>query len=180
MMMMFRMMGAAALAVVAVGVGGTSRAFAAPDDCPVIARLFATASVPATGGVARDLLPKDVAPSSAGPGSDAESLAGNLDTYLRGTSLTGPEVADLKRQAARHDFGGYQPDCEGFGKPVAIVEGRQTMTSEFTRPLFSSDGRIAVVAWSLKSGGRWGHGYLCIVRKSGVTWTAVCQNSWIA
>jgi len=179
-MMISRVVGAAALAVLAIGVCGTSRAFAAPADCPVIARLFAAKSLSATGGVARDLLPKDLAASSTGAGSDADSLAHNLDTYLRGASLTALEIADLRRQAAQHEFGGYRPACEGFGQPVAVVEGGQTMTSEFTRPLFSSDGKIAVVAWSLKSGGRWGHGYLCIARKSGVSWTATCRDTWIA
>jgi hypothetical protein len=182
MAMTLRILGAAALTILAIGVAGASPAAAAPAPaaCPVIAKIFATASVSATGGVASALLPKDVGAAPTGSGSDVHNLTNNLDAYLRGTSLTAFEIADLKRQAAHHDFGGYRPDCEGFGKPVAIVEGVQLMTSEFTRPLFSSDGKIAVVAWSLKSGGRWGHGQLCVARKSGVTWTAVCQPTWIA
>ncbi len=179
-MMTFRTLGAAALAFLAIGLTGTSRANAASPACPVIARIVATASLSATGGVERELIPKAVGSSSTSSGSDADSLANNLDAYLKGTSLTAFEIEDLKRQAAGHDFGGYKPECEGFAKSVAIVEGGQTMTSEFTRPLFSSNGTIAVVAWSLKSGGRWGHGQLCVARKSGLTWTATCYPTWIA
>lgn len=178
--MIFRILGATALALLAIGAAGTSRAATAPDACPVISKMFATARVSATGGVARDLFPKDLGASTTGAGSDAESLADNLDVYLRHTSLTVLEIADLKRQAAHHEFGDYRPDCEGFGAPVAIVEGGLVMTSQFTRPLFSSDGKIAVVAWSLRSNGRWGHGQLCVARKTGFTWTAVCQPTWIA
>ena len=178
--MTFRILGAAALAVLAIGAAGTSRAEPASAACPVIAKVFTTASVSATGGVARELLPKDLGVSTTGAGSDADDLANNLDASLRYTSLTAVEIADLKRQAAHHEFGDYRPDCEGFGQPVAIVEGKQVMTSEFTRPLFSSDGKIAVVAWSLKSGGRWGHGQLCVARKTGVSWSAVCHPTWIA
>ena len=178
--MTFRILGATALALLAVGVAGTSRAAPAPDACPVISKVFATANVSAKGGVARNLLPKNLVASTTGAGSDAESLADNLDVYLSHTSLTALEIADLKRQAAHHEFGDYRPDCEGFGEPVAIVEGAQVMTSEFTRPLFSSDGQIAVVAWSLKSGGWWGHGQFCVARETGFTWAAVCQPTWIA
>ena len=178
--MTVRILGVTALAALVIGVIGTSRAAAAPAACPLIAKVFATAGVSATGGVARDLFPKDLGASTSGAGSDAESLAKNLDIYLRYTSLTAVEVADLKRQAVQHDFGGYRPDCEGFGQPVAIVESGQVMTSEFTRPLFSSDGKIAVVSWSLKSGGRWGHGQFCVARKVGITWTATCHPTWIA
>ena len=178
--MTIRILSAAVLSLAAIAIAGPSRAATAPAACPVIARIFATASLSATGGVARELLPKDLGASSAGAGSDAESLASNLDAYLSGTSLTAFEIADLKRQAAHHEFGNYRPACEGFGEAAAIVEGGQVMTSAFTRPLFSSDGNIAVVAWSLKSSGRWGHGKLCVARKAGVTWTAVCRPSWIS
>src|SRR4051812_1996871 len=156
--MTFRALGAAAMVFLAVNIAGASRAKAASPACSVIARIAATASLSATGGVERELIPKDMGSSSTGIGSDADSLANNLDAYMKGTSLTAFQIEDLKRRAVGHDFGGYKPDCKGFAKPAAFVESGQVMTSEFTRPLFSSDGKIAVVAWSLKSGGRWGHG----------------------
>ena len=115
---------------------------------------------------------------SAG-GPDAFRLPETLDAYLRDTSLTAAEVADLKRQAEKHVFAPYAPDCRTGGKPARVVEMGQAMTAEFTRPLLSSDGKVAIVLWSLQSRGRWGHGYFCEARKAGNRWRSVCRETWI-
>jgi hypothetical protein len=54
------------------------------------------------------------------------------------------------------------------------------MFTSFTSPIFSTDGRLALVEVSFQDNGRFGYGSLCIVRSTGNRWLARCLPSWIA
>jgi hypothetical protein len=146
------------------------------DVCTALSSAFAAGFD--TGGKTDGSWPSQVRPSRVN-GPDNFSLTTGLDASLRETSLTASEIADLKRNAEKHVFAPYGPDCHGRGALADVVEGDQVMTAEFLRPLFSSDGRIAVVVWSLQSTGRWGHGHFCVVRKAGSKWRGSCRDTWI-
>lgn len=174
-MALLRVLVAGGLAVLAVSPVHATAAEARGDACASLSSAFAAGFD--TGGKMDGSWPGRVRPSRAGGPDDFSLTKGGLRESLRGFELTAAEIADLERNAWTHAFAPYAPECRGV-RPAQVVEGGQAMTAEFLRPLFSSNGRIAVAVWSLHSTGRWGHGHFCVARRTGTKWRAKCQDTW--
>ena len=143
-----------------------------PATCAVI-EAATTAMVVEAGG-AGPSFPKDIRPFDERTRFDAD-----LAPHLKAFDLTPAERSDLLLRSKGHRHGGFAPDCAWTGKPLSIREEEMTMTSAFSRPLFSTDGRLAVFGWSFYSPGVWAHGDICLARRGGKDWKAVCQASWL-
>ena len=140
--------------------------------CAVIqSAVKATVGDDATTG---PLYPRDVRPSSS-----PASVRFNPASALQQFDLSPTETSDLLRAWRDQPAEPYVPDCAWEGRPLAIKEDQVVMISEFTRPVFSSDGRLAVFSWGSYSPGRWAHGQTCLARRGQAGWKAVCRPSWL-
>jgi len=142
-------------------------------ECAVVQSAF-------TSMLARDdkaglVFPKDIQASRPWAPLDRD-----IKPYTEDFDLTESEQADLLAQWTRHADTPWTPVCAWQGKPAVIRDGELTMTSDFTRPLFSSDGRLALLSWSVRSTGRWGYGRTCLARLTAAGWKTACRPSWIA
>jgi len=144
-----------------------SRAETTPEICAAIASAFGKLD----GNYRKDI-------TSTNPYDEL-----NLDHWFSGRvaqlGLSAGEFEDLKQNARKQADKSFKPSCHWRGKPVEIKEP-EIMWSSFSKPVLSSDGQLALFSWSLKSFGRWGHGQLCLARKTGEDWAAKCIPGWIA
>jgi len=144
-----------------------SRAETAPEICAAIASAF---------GKLDGSYPKNITSAKS-----YDEL--NLDHWVPGTAaalgLSAGEFEDLKQNARKQTDKGFEPSCHWRGKPVEIKEP-EIMWSSFSRPVLSSDGQLALFSWSLETFGRWGHGDVCLARRTGAGWAATCIPGWIS
>jgi hypothetical protein len=97
-------------------------------------------------------------------------------------SITEAERKDLAVRAASHDYAPFEPKCD-WTAPIPRVPPFPFFQTyyAFTNPLFSSDGKLAIVAFSrIVKSGVGGSGFLCAVRKNGDSWEANCTGTWIS
>ena len=85
------------------------------------------------------------------------------------------EFQDLASRAKGYPFDNFEPKCNW----VRHAMDRQHTVLKFTRPLFSTDGKLAIVGVSRLWIHNGGNGGLCIVRKSQAGWEAKCAATWI-
>lgn len=150
----------------------TGPALAADGSCDVVQAVVGSYS--RNAGENGPLFPKDVRASTRWPSHGRDLLP-----YIDDFDLSPAEQTDLLKRWADHQEAPWTPDCAWKGRSLKVMEGDMVMTSTFTRPLFSSDGRIAVLSWGLYSPGPWAHGQTCLARLGPSGWKAVCRPSWL-
>jgi len=164
-----RDIGLAMLCVSFVGAASAARAQDAIDSCEILHAIPATSE---TGFV-------DVTNNK-----DAEDLqryiTGKATPLFQSTTtkvleLADSELKDLASRAAGYSFGNFEPICNW----AEHGKDRQSVVMKFTRPLLSSDGKLAIIGVSRMWTQRGGNGLLCVARKSPVGWTAKCTGTWI-
>jgi hypothetical protein len=122
-------------------------------------------------------------PESGNTGQDVfdikSYLAGSFTPFSQARAnevfgTTEAERNDLAIRAGSHD---YSIKCDWMtlssskpDYPFIVV----------TNPVFSSDGELAIVAYSNIVGGTGSRGSLCVVRKRGYTWESGCIDTWIS
>lgn len=142
-----------------------------PRTCAVLQAAY-TAAI----GRHAPAFPRDVRPSD-------HSLAPVTDLVRdarAGLTLSAGDVADL---ATRHKFyraDSFRPVCAWHGRagPKTDDDGH-AIVETFTSPVFSTNGRLALVEVSFRETGTFGYGLLCTARLSRRTWKARCIRSWI-
>jgi len=109
-------------------------------------------------------------------------LSRNFGAHIADFGLTAVEMADITDRSEGFPFAPYLPGCAWKGQPVAfrLADGPAIMTLSFSRPLFSGDSRLAVVAVTTSWGGRRNDGRMCVVRWSPGGWQAKCRLAWIS
>lgn len=101
--------------------------------------------------------------------------------YRARLALDVGEFEDLAAREGQYDRVAFQPRCDWQGKAVRMIdEERHPIVVSFTNPIFSTNGRLALVEASFMTQGRFGYGMLCIARTTGGAWSAHCQDSWIS
>lgn len=117
--------------------------------------------------------PIDVRPS-------ARSLdpARFVPDYRARMPLDDGEFDNLLSRKPRVATEGYYPRCDwqGIPAPARDPEGH-VMQVSFTRPIVSTDARVALVEVSFSEPG-FGYGAICVVRASSQGWVARCVPSW--
>lgn len=141
-----------------------------PDICAVIETAYAATAASAMPPVATAIV----------PARGALELQHFVPSYVAAMALKPGEFDDLKAQAARNPGPGFVPDCAWANAGPVPKEDGVAMKVAFTRPVFSSDARLALVEVSFFSDGWWGHGELCMVRRLDGAWRARCLRSWIS
>ena len=102
------------------------------------------------------------------------------DEFLRALSLRDTERAIFTGRAVYHTSAPYLPDCHWAGRPTPVSESGMKMTTTFLKPLYSKDGTLALVHWSLDARPySWAHGFGCIVRRETAAWSAKCVPTWL-
>ncbi|MEP9360500.1 hypothetical protein [Sphingomonas sp. KR3-1] len=145
---------------------------AAPSaqGCAVIEAAYTVAT-----GSDRRLHPVDLRPAE-----HALDLSGFGERYIARMPLRQDEFAMLKAREALYPSAQFQPRCTWTSKAKPQVEYGETMAVAVTNPIFSERGQLALVEVSFYGNGLWGHGELCVVRRTAARWTAECLRSWIA
>jgi hypothetical protein len=107
-------------------------------------------------------------------------LGETVPEYRAKMGVTAQEYEELIEQQATYNTPGFRPNCDwkGLAGPSEDDEGHATYVT-FTSPIFSENGRIAVVETSFREAGRYGYGLICTVRSKRGTWVAQCLRSWI-
>ncbi len=100
--------------------------------------------------------------------------------YRAKLGISAREYEDLVEQQATYNTPGFRPNCDwkGLAGPSKDDEGHPTYVT-FTSPVFSKNGRIAVVETSFREAGIFGYGLICTVRSKRGSWAAQCLDSWI-
>ena len=166
---------AAALLIAASGAWPLHRVttFAsAPRTCTVLQAAY-TASV----GGPQPLVPPDVRMSP----TRVLELNRFVPAARAASGLSPGEFAALTTRAPLYRADRFRPVCRWRGKkgPAGDGELHQIWVS-FTSPIFTGDGRTALVEVSTREDGFFGYGSLCTVRLRGRRWAAICMPSWIA
>ena len=99
----------------------------------------------------------------------------DIPTRLSSFDLLADERDDLIRNARHHDFGDFQPECGREFKRIRFMHHGENLTSSFSRPLYSTDGSIAILGWhrvnmsqlEAMSG-------LCLARRTEGVWKSEC------
>lgn len=142
---------------------------ASPNACPVLEAAY-TAAISSR----RPAAPVDVRPSSR-----SLELERFVPDYVTRMALEPGEFEDLVSRDHSGEGTPFQPDCRWDGAPTPAPHEHEMWVS-FTHPLFSTDGRLALVEVSFFESGGWGFGQMCIVRRSDAGWSARCLESWIS
>lgn len=141
-----------------------------PEACAVIQAIFS-----ATPGLPPDGYPTGIQPY------EPHALAGDVGSHLMNLGLSEAEAADLLERARLHKFAPYVPSCDWRGRPVSISnENGGQVAAGFTDPLFSSNGRLALVEWSMNFGPRASSGDVCLARKTAGGWKVRCELAWVS
>ncbi|GGB21818.1 hypothetical protein GCM10011380_09240 [Sphingomonas metalli] len=105
---------------------------------------------------------------------------GFVTSYPAELPLSRHGFDDLVAEAKRYDFPNFKPACAWQGSPGPRVDGEGTPTFvSFTSPIFSSDGRLAILQVSFRIQGWGGHGEICVVRQHRRGWRARCRAGWM-
>lgn len=89
------------------------------------------------------------------------------------------EFDDLASQEALRNRSDIMPICKWQRvRSVARAPNKPFTIIIFTNPVFSTNGKLAIVEASFYERGGFGRGVMCVVRKATV-WTARCVESWI-
>ena len=107
-------------------------------------------------------------------------LAETVPEYHAKLGVSAKEYEDFVEQQATYNTPGFRPNCDwkGLAGPLKDDEGHSTYIT-FTSPIFSKNGRIAVVETSCRETGMFGYGLICTVRLKHSSWVAQCLQSWI-
>ncbi|QQV78442.1 hypothetical protein H5J25_07315 [Sphingomonas aliaeris] len=143
----------------------------APRTCAILQAAYTKA----IGGTAT-AYPNDVRSSSR-----RLELVKIVPEYRVKMGLSKKEYDDLIVQEASYGSADFRPSCswKGIAGPAQDAEGHATFVS-FTTPIFSTNGRLAVVETSFLERKDFGHGLVCIVRLKDKNWTARCLPGWIS
>lgn len=100
--------------------------------------------------------------------------------YRARLALSAKEFDELAIQAQHHAASKIKPDCRWNGSPSDSIddEGHPAFVT-FTDPIFSGNGRLAILQVSFREDGPFGYGLVCVVRQRRKVWRGQCQNSWI-
>lgn len=107
-------------------------------------------------------------------------LAEIVPEYRAKLGVSASEYEELVEQQATYNTPGFRPNCgwKGIAGPSKDDEGHPTYVT-FTSPIFSRNGRIAIVETSFREAGIFGYGLICTVRSKRGSWAAQCSQSWI-
>ena len=100
--------------------------------------------------------------------------------YVESMALRPGEFEDLRSRSQGYRTDGFRPRCAWVGTPTPVPHEDHPMWVSFTRPIFSTDERLALVEVSFLERGGWGYGKMCIVRRADAGWSARCLSGWIA
>lgn len=100
--------------------------------------------------------------------------------YISRMALAPGEFEDLEAREGPGAAGGYIPRCGWPEVPAADRRDPRANWVEFTEPVFSTDGMLALAEISFVGNSIWGHGELCIMRRSDTGWSARCLESWVS
>jgi hypothetical protein len=103
-----------------------------------------------------------------------------LPSYVALMGLDAGELSDLIEQQDKFRDEHFVPACQWKGVPVPVASGSPAMRVGFSRPIFSSDSKLAVIEVSFRSQGVFGYGVICVMRRADADWVGRCTNSWIA
>lgn len=120
----------------------------------------------------RGYLDKAVRPPSA----DMKAMNWR-DLHARALGLSMSELQAMQKLAAKRTATGFRPRCSWAAEAPAKFSTIPAFA--LTNPLFSSDGRLALVQVSqVFNRKQWSIGFLCAMRKSSEGWTGACVNSY--
>jgi hypothetical protein len=97
--------------------------------------------------------------------------------YREAMELAPGEFEDLEASQKRGKQGGFVPECAWKGKATSLGKEEGGTPTSFSRPILSSDNRLALVEVSYSQGIS-AHGSLCILRFAAVGWRGRCLPSW--
>ena len=149
----------------------TERHFAAaPRTCAVLQAAY-TAAI----GARTPAYPIDVRMERTPNGS-----AGIISGDGTNLGLTPAKSGDLVARQDIYRDSSFNPHCvwKGSAGPAIDEEGHDTYIT-FSSPIFSTDGKIALVEVSTRGKGTFGYGVKCVVRSKRHRWSARCQRSWV-
>lgn len=105
--------------------------------------------------------------------------------YRANLPLTKAEFDELAARYPAPTGPGPTPTCAwrspavDYGEATPVSPPRSSgYATSFSDPVWSRDGRIAIVEVSFYQG-RFGFGQTCVARRAGQGWSARCRNGWI-
>lgn len=119
-------------------------------------------------------------PADVRPAWRSVELKRIVPGYRSRMPLQSGEFDDLASREDAYRTERFEPRCAWEGTPTPHVDDEgHRMDASFSSPIFSTDGRLALVEVSFDDRGGFGYGMICVVRAGEARWSARCLDSWI-